>query len=184
MLVENNAILTKDNLIKRNWVGSPTCHFCLENETIDHLFFACPVARITWGIIGTCLGTNTIPKNLTQYHSWITQLLPEGKGVHICGCVAVCWAIWKCRNKACFDKKTIKNPLEIIIHVCSFLTYWAGLYNSETQGKILEGVQALLVCASRLMTSHPSTTTTARLPPPSSDVVPEDEESEWVVVEC
>ena len=47
-LVENNAILTKDNLIKRHWVGSPTCYFCLENETIDHLFFQCPVAKITW----------------------------------------------------------------------------------------------------------------------------------------
>ena len=46
-LVENNAILTKDNLTKRHWVGSPTCYFCLENETIDHLFFQCPVAKIT-----------------------------------------------------------------------------------------------------------------------------------------
>ena len=47
-LVENNAILTKDNMLKRHWVGSPTCHFCFENETIEHLFFQCPVAKITW----------------------------------------------------------------------------------------------------------------------------------------
>ena len=40
--------------------------------------------------------------------------------------------------------KVIKNPLEILIHVCSFLTYWTGLYNSEMQGKILEGVKILI----------------------------------------
>ena len=47
-LVENNAILIKDNMLKRHWVGSPTCHFYFENETIEHLFFQCPVAKITW----------------------------------------------------------------------------------------------------------------------------------------
>ena len=27
-LLENGAVLTKDNLIKRNWVGDPSCLFC------------------------------------------------------------------------------------------------------------------------------------------------------------
>ena len=27
-LLLNNAILTKDNLIKRKWVGDPVCYFC------------------------------------------------------------------------------------------------------------------------------------------------------------
>jgi len=26
-LIENNAILTKDNMIKRNWIGDPHCYF-------------------------------------------------------------------------------------------------------------------------------------------------------------
>lgn len=37
-LLENNNILTKDNLIRRNWKGDKFCAFCNEEETIDHLF--------------------------------------------------------------------------------------------------------------------------------------------------
>ena len=58
----------------------------------------------------------------------------------------------------------------ILTYVCSLLTYWAGLYNSDMQGKILEGVQALLVCAHKMMASQPGTSASARiLPPPPED---------------
>ena len=92
-LVENNAILTKDNLLRRRWVDDPTCYLCLENETIQHLFFQCPVARIIWGIMGSCIGTNTIPCNIHQYKSWIANCLPGGEIIYTTGCAAVCWAI-------------------------------------------------------------------------------------------
>ena len=38
-LVERNAILTKDNLIRRHWIGDPNCYFCMDHETIEHLSF-------------------------------------------------------------------------------------------------------------------------------------------------
>ena len=155
-LAENNAILTKDNLIRRHWVGSPCC-FCHEDESVDHLFFQCPIAKTIWGVIGLCFGASNIPKDFQQYRVGISNWLPRGETIYTCGCAAVCWAIWKCRNKACFNKKVIKSPSEIIIHICAFLTYWAGLYNQKTQGKILEGVQALLACAHMVMASQPST---------------------------
>ena len=48
-LMINNAVLTKDNLIKRRWSGNPSCHFCDQNETVDHLFFTCPIAKVISG---------------------------------------------------------------------------------------------------------------------------------------
>jgi hypothetical protein len=36
-LVENNAILTKDNMIRRNLDGNLTCYFCEHHDSIDHL---------------------------------------------------------------------------------------------------------------------------------------------------
>jgi hypothetical protein len=48
-LVEQGAILTKDNMLKRNWHGDPTCYFCDQPENMEHLFFQCPVARVVWG---------------------------------------------------------------------------------------------------------------------------------------
>jgi hypothetical protein len=49
-LVENNVVLTKDNMIKRRWVGSPVCQFCNEQETINHLFFECVVLESFGGL--------------------------------------------------------------------------------------------------------------------------------------
>jgi hypothetical protein len=46
---------------------------------------------------------------------------------------AICWAIWKVRNRMCFEKKQIKNPIEIMFSVCAFLRYWAGLQDEETR---------------------------------------------------
>ena len=43
--LRRGVILTKDNLIKRNWHGSPQCVFCHHEKTIKHLFFQCKLAR-------------------------------------------------------------------------------------------------------------------------------------------
>jgi hypothetical protein len=44
-LVAQKAILTKDNMIRRNWQGGPI-------ETVDHLLFSCPIAKVVWGCGG------------------------------------------------------------------------------------------------------------------------------------
>jgi hypothetical protein len=46
--LRRGIILTKDNLVKRNWQGSKKCVFCHHDETIDHLFFNCQFARSVW----------------------------------------------------------------------------------------------------------------------------------------
>jgi hypothetical protein len=50
-LMTNEAILTKDNLIKRKWKGDPDCYFCSHPETISHPFFQCPVAKTIWAVV-------------------------------------------------------------------------------------------------------------------------------------
>jgi hypothetical protein len=78
-LMENNVILTKDNMIKRKWTGDPTCLFCNQVETLEHLFFHYIVAKCVWGIVGICLGSGNIPGDINQYKRWIKESLPGGK---------------------------------------------------------------------------------------------------------
>jgi len=59
--------------------------------------------------------------------------------------------------------------MEIMIHVCSFLTYWAGLYNEMMQEKILDGVQGLLACAHRILARQNVASSAARLLPAPQD---------------
>uniref|UniRef100_A0A453GLK9 Reverse transcriptase zinc-binding domain-containing protein n=1 Tax=Aegilops tauschii subsp. strangulata TaxID=200361 RepID=A0A453GLK9_AEGTS len=49
--VHKQVILTKDNLIKRRWVGSSRYCFCDHDETIQHLFLECPLAKLLWRMI-------------------------------------------------------------------------------------------------------------------------------------
>jgi hypothetical protein len=37
--LRRGVILTKDNLVKRNWKGCTRCCFCNSEESIQHLFF-------------------------------------------------------------------------------------------------------------------------------------------------
>ena len=54
--LRRGVILTKDNLIKRNWHGSLQCIFCHHDETIKHLFFQCKLARSIWSVIQIASG--------------------------------------------------------------------------------------------------------------------------------
>lgn len=168
-LLENRAVLTKDNMIRRKWSGDPSCYFCNQPETGDHLFFQCPIAKLVWSIVDQCLGATNTPQNTQQYKSWINHWLPEAENVHTFGLAAICWALWKCRNKACFDKKLLKNPIEIIIHSCSFMTYWTGLHSEDFQGKLLDGVQVLLSCAHKVLARSNQAPVRLALPPTEED---------------
>jgi hypothetical protein len=92
-LIWHNAIATKDNMKKRKWVGSFTCQFCPNDESITHLFFTCPVAAYMWSTISIVLGVFTRPSCFTQYFWWIAKILPVGSNLHIVGIAALCWAI-------------------------------------------------------------------------------------------
>jgi hypothetical protein len=52
-LLSNNKLLTRDNLQKQRKVDDLTCLFCNEQETVDHLFFCCVIAKHLWEIVSS-----------------------------------------------------------------------------------------------------------------------------------
>lgn len=101
-------------MIRRHREGNPNCYFCDDNET-SSLFFSYPTAEVVWACIANkCLGADNIPRNLSQcWEWWCEAWLPQGRKCPVWGVAAICWAIWKARNKACFDKKLINSKLQI-----------------------------------------------------------------------
>jgi hypothetical protein len=49
--LKRGVVLTKDNLIRRNWKGDKKCVFCAHPETIQHLFFECHFAKFIWSAV-------------------------------------------------------------------------------------------------------------------------------------
>lgn len=54
-LLHQGVILTKNNLARRKWHGNKKYCYCSYNETIQHIFFECHMARLIWRIIHTAL---------------------------------------------------------------------------------------------------------------------------------
>ena len=89
--VHKQVILTKDNLIKRRWVGSPRCCFCDHDETIQHLFIECPLAKLLWRMIHIAFNINPLVDIESLFGTWLTglnivpRLVLELQYVRFCG---------------------------------------------------------------------------------------------------
>ena len=72
---------------------------------------------------------------------------PFGTNLHVVGIAAFCWAIWKTRNRACFEKRFISSPVELICYMCAFLCYWAGLQSGDAREVLTEGASRIQAVA-------------------------------------
>ena len=146
-LINHNAILTKDNLTKRNWSGDSSCAFCNEAETIPHLFFDCTMAKYIWSLVVYVLGAGCRPTSFGQFWIWIQNVMKEKKKFHMVGLSAICWAIWLARNKFPFEGKLTQSPTEIICSASSFISYWAGLQKESDKECLETGAEILKMAA-------------------------------------
>jgi hypothetical protein len=65
-LILKKSILTRDVLLHRGGLCPKNCLLCGSNETIDHLFFACPLARYVWNVIIVSFGFNRPFSNVQE----------------------------------------------------------------------------------------------------------------------
>jgi hypothetical protein len=103
--LHRKVILTKDNLAKRNWEGSKTCVFCDKDESIQHLFFECPLAKTVWRIIFLAFSISP-PSNITNlFGNWLSGIAKKDLIQIRVGVCAIVWAIWNVRNDFIFNKQ-------------------------------------------------------------------------------
>ena len=129
----------------------PNMLLCNQEKTVSHLCFQCSIAKAVWAIVAKCIGANNVPKSFGQCWLWCEKWLPYGKQFHTVGIAAIRWAIWKTRNKACFDGKMLKNPASIICCVCALMGYWAGLFPEMDKEALKAGVNTMLQIAAKLL---------------------------------
>jgi hypothetical protein len=98
-LMDKNAILTKDNLIKRNWRGNKSCAFCSQDENVQHLMFDCPMAKYVWSLTAHIFGSTC---RTTTFFEQFWEFIPTGGKFHMVGLAAICWALWRDRDNICF----------------------------------------------------------------------------------
>jgi hypothetical protein len=123
--VLRNKIPMKDNLRKRYCHGPIDCVFHGIVESVDHLFFKCPVARYVWRVIQVFLGISFILSNIDDlFGDWMRNFKINAN-VPLFGCGVVLWAIWRARNDCCFDDKTLYDLSNVLFMCCFWLDSWA-----------------------------------------------------------
>jgi hypothetical protein len=124
--LRRGVILTKDNLGKRNWIGSLKCVFCHHNETIKHLFFQCNFAHSIWPV--NQMASNLYPPSsvVNMFDNWLRGIHNKFRILILVGALALIWSLWLRRNDLVFNGKT-SSPLQVIYRCTSLLHLWLSL---------------------------------------------------------
>jgi hypothetical protein len=144
--------LTKMNSLKRGWVGDKQCMFYASDESIDHLFFAYPLARFVWGIFQCAFDTPKQPQKMCEVNIWLNKMQASHMlfAKHIMA--ATFWALWKTRNKACFDNIMPADPCELIYVICQHIDYWSNLQKPGTRKAVARGIKQVKMVIQQVFT--------------------------------
>ena len=127
-LLSKNKVLTRDNLSIRKKIKDPTCLFCSEAETVNHLFFDCVVAKQLWSILSEIFNRQVGTYFVSVGTMWISNRKFIVENVF---CAAILWGLWKLRNNLCFQGTLWVDVRVLIMKVTAMLQNWSSMCPKE-----------------------------------------------------
>jgi hypothetical protein len=110
--LKQGVVLTKDNLIRRNWNGNKQCVFCSQHESIQHLFFDCHFAKFLWRAVQVTFNID-VPISIAHVcNGWATGLGNQFRNLVPVGATTLVWALWISRNDIVFDNSLNKTYMQ------------------------------------------------------------------------
>jgi hypothetical protein len=113
-LLYREAILTKDNLVKRNWHGMLCVTFVIVFETIQHLFFDCVLGKFIWRVMQITFGLSTLTNIKHVFGGWVQRMNDKDRKLLLVGVGDMFWSIWLSRNDIVFNKTSILSYMQVI----------------------------------------------------------------------
>ncbi|CAL1408755.1 unnamed protein product [Linum trigynum] len=128
----NRILPTTEALIEKRVPVHPRCPVCWgDQETMEHLFLDCPVARALWGYSGLeYLGEGLPRQTFPVFLKKLMALVSEPK--LLMRVVAVLWRIWRSRNWVVFEGKQYGFPA-LMRQLSQQVEEWVGLPRDATQ---------------------------------------------------
>ena len=144
-----------EKVSRRNWNGNKYCCFCSSDETIQHFFFDCHVAKFLWRAIQFTFVLNP-PRSITHlFGNWLRGVGTKLKRQLLVGASVVCWAIWLSRNDVVFDKSSTKTYLQVLYRGTHWLRFWAQLQRcDEDKEAVQKAYQTIEILVMQLFANH------------------------------
>ena len=137
------VILTKDNLVCRNWKGCKKCCFCDQDETIHHLFITCPLARMVWRVVHLAFNIRP-PVNITNmFGNWLKGVSKKLVAQIRVGLCALIWAIWNTRNDYIFNNAKSSSFMQVVPMAIHWIRTWSFLQPMEKRVVLASGCNRL-----------------------------------------
>ncbi|RCV44782.1 hypothetical protein SETIT_9G402200v2 [Setaria italica] len=105
--------------------------FCIENETSQHLFFDCVVAKVMWGRISQALGLDIGVSFESIGSCWLISN-KRFTAVNVFSSAAL-WGIWKLRTDFCFQKITWQNMEHLLMRIVRLAQKWQILCPADKE---------------------------------------------------
>jgi hypothetical protein len=96
-LLSHNKIMTIENLLKRGISKPEACLLSSDNESVNHLFFDCVVAKRMWSYV-ECFFGYTIYNYESLASKWLTGKTSDCLNIS----AGVLWGLWLTRNDMVF----------------------------------------------------------------------------------
>ena len=142
--VHRKVILTKDNLAKRQWNGCKKCVFCQADETVEHLFISCPLAKYIWRLIHFTYNITPPVTISNMFGDWLVGV-DKKTNAHIrIGVCAFLWTIWNCRNDIVFNKTGVVHFLQVVYKASYWINLWSLLLPLEQRALMDSGCTRLM----------------------------------------
>lgn len=102
--LHNGVILTTDNLASRRWQGCKKCCFCYQEETVQHLFQACPFETLVWRMVNKAFNLPPPTSMTNMFGNWLRGVPSALKAQIRVGVCDLLWALWNSRNDLVLNK--------------------------------------------------------------------------------
>jgi len=129
--LKKGVILTKDNLVRRNWNGDSTCCFCHLPETIKHIFLDCFYAKFLWRAVHLLFGISPPRDIFDLFNRWSKTTNKKYNSLLLSAASVLCWEVWITRNEVVFDKCRPKFFLQVLFRETHWLRQWARLQRHD-----------------------------------------------------
>ncbi|KAH7660832.1 Reverse transcriptase zinc-binding domain-containing protein [Dioscorea alata] len=148
-LAWDKKILTLDTLFARgcNKLPTTTCLLCCsDEESCDHLFFKCPIARGLWTQLAPLFAFSWSPSSYSNlWGSWYRELSPHCKLSSSLIARVVLWQIWLARNNCIFNYVFISTSA-LFLKICYMYLYWIPAVPPREMHRLDESIAAIRRC--------------------------------------
>jgi hypothetical protein len=116
----NEPLKIKIFMSKHNRNGCKKCVFCDQDESINHLFFECPIACLVWRVVHFTFNIAPPMNCKNMFANWLYGVDKDTKARIRVETCAIVWSLWNCRIDVLFNKK----ETAYFLHVIRMATHW------------------------------------------------------------